>query len=163
MPASFATTLCAVLSGVPPVVDEADMSVPFDEARDYFQPPSNHRLLYTINATNTTGLDTGAIVGISIGGVLLVVLLLAGIWWWCSRSRQASLQAGAYSQTFNEPPELMPMPYAEGGSSSIFANLAGADELVSTMQTRNASQPSPYGDLSGMPLLTLGQKKGHRQ
>lgn len=177
MTAGLATSLCAILNHVPIsdlMIDEADPSLadPIDsvDMGEYYQHHHavDHRALYEVGnntnrtgGTETTGLDTGAIVGLSIAGVLIGLTLLACAWWYCIRSRQARLQGGGYAATLNEPPEFAPGPYP-GGSASIFANMAGTDELRSTMQRTNESAASPYSDLSGIPLLTLGRRGANR-
>ena len=164
MAVGVATTLCAVLSGVRPedlMVDEPDMTEGMDTegVREWI---SNHRMLsyHAINNTNTTGLEPGAIVGISIGGVILGVLLLLAVWWYC---RSPARQSSGYAQAaFNEPPEFAPV--YPGGSSSIFANLAGTEELGSTLHApQSARNESRYEDLVGMPLLTLGSRRDGRR
>lgn len=133
-----ATTLCAVLSWIPPselVVD-------------------HHRMLSTINNTNTTGLDTGAVVGISVGAAILGLLLLIAAWYFLCQPRSSAPQYRDYAPAFNPTPEFT-LPDARS-SSSIFANLASAEEL----HTLGHGQPAQQnGDLVvELPLLTLGQK-----
>lgn len=139
------------------MIDEPDMTETGDEVHAWVD---HRRMLsyHAINNTNTTGLEPGAIVGISIGAVLLGLLLLIAAWWYCSSARQPRGYAPA---AFNEPPEFQPV--FQGGSSSIFANLAGTEELASTLRPQEARNGSRYEDLVGMPLLTLGRRDGRRR
>lgn len=162
--AGVATTLCAILSGVDstelePEEDKGYLTMMdnYWQVPDFYEP--GHRMLYVVNTTDSTGLNEGVIIGISIGAALLVLLLLSGfVWCWYSRSRPVDGGA-AYTPAFSPMPELN-LPESGGGGgggASIFANLAGADEL-STVGMNQPARSAHEELVSGIPLLALGQK-----
>lgn len=159
--APFLVTLCAALSGVSPselMIDEEDMTVP--TASDPESPTHirvdlshHHRVLYTANgsSTNSTGLEPGAVVGISVASVLGVTLLAFAAWWLCIRPRSSANSAQSYA-----PMPIMPMRQvpSSGMPDSIFANIGEA--ALESIQRRKQND-AQQDELSGIPLLTIGR------
>lgn len=157
----FATTLCAVLSGVSPdklLIDDPDMSEPPRPDSPTVISSVHHRMLsyHVVNNTNTTGLEPGAIVGISIGAVLIVIILVIAAYYLWSRSRSSDLPR-SYSGYAPTPQYSLP-PMQGGSSSSIFANLAVGEPELGTFESSRTG-PQLETDLVGMPLLNFNSKR----
>ena len=121
---SWSVVVCAVLSGVDPKDLDVEMS---DDALTHESSAGSFAMLgaeevrrmlvASTNSSDTSGLETGAIVAIVLGGVAVLILVVGIVWWFTMRTKGA--MSTDYSYTRPGQQSFAPIPFSGTASESL--------------------------------------------